>query len=92
MDKIVYNSEYFSPKDTLNCGQVFRFFEYKKGYIVLSKDKACYLYCENDKTIIECEDNDKNYFYNYFDLNRDYSKIVESAKKENEFLSNCAIN
>lgn len=83
MKKITYMSEYFSVKDTLECGQVFRFVPFKNGYKVFSLDKCCYCYNQGDKAIIECEDNDYDYFYNYFDLDRDYKEIVLSAEKEN---------
>jgi N-glycosylase/DNA lyase len=79
--KLTYDSTYFNPTDVLECGQVFRFEKYEKGYFVCSEDKACYVYQEGNKTIIECEDGD--YFYNYFDLDRDYSKIVDIAKSYN---------
>lgn len=75
MNTISYESKYFNPTDTLECGQVFRFESFLKGYKVFSKDKACYVYSEGGTTYIQSEDAD--YFYNYFDLNRDYGKIVE---------------
>lgn len=85
---ICFKSENFNIKDTLECGQVFRFRKFKDGYLVFSQDKACYSYTFGDKTYIECDEKDKDYFYNYFDLSRDYSKIVESAKNQGvEILS-----
>lgn len=77
MEIITVKSEYFNPKDTLFCGQVFRFKEYKKGYLLISTDKICYIYSESGNTYIETEY--KDYFYNYFDLDRDYSKIYDKA-------------
>ncbi len=77
--KLEYEAEFFSVKDTLECGQVFRFIPYKKGYAVFSRDKTAYAYNENGKAYVECESADKEYFINYFDLNRDYSKIYEYA-------------
>ena len=67
--KFDYNSEYFNPEHVLECGQIFRFRKFGEGYIVLSADKACYVYVDGAKTIVECEDPD--YFYGYFDLARD---------------------
>ncbi len=72
------DAKYFSPEDVLQCGQIFRFAPYKKGYKVFSADKACYVYTEGNKTFIECDDGD--YFYNFFDLGRDYAAINEKAK------------
>lgn len=77
MEKIVFSNEYFNLTDTLSCGQIFRFKEYKNGYLVFSNDKICYAYVDGDNTIIETED--KDYFYNFFDLVTDYSKIYNSA-------------
>ncbi|MGN1104148.1 MAG: DNA glycosylase [Candidatus Coproplasma sp.] len=81
MDIITYESKYFNPADTLECGQVFRFESYKKGYKVFSRDKACYVYSDGVTTYIESEDSD--YFYNYFDLGRDYGAIIEKMESFN---------
>ncbi len=78
---IEYESRYFSPRDTLECGQIFRFTPFEEGYKVFSQDKACYVYTRGDITYIECDDRD--YFYNFFDLARDYSAINERAKSYN---------
>jgi N-glycosylase/DNA lyase len=84
-----YSSEYFNPRDVLECGQIFRYEPYKDGYKVFSADKACYIYESNNKTFVESDDSD--YFYNYFDLNRDYSQIVKMAKSfDIPFLSEAA--
>lgn len=91
MKKIVFDAEYFNVKDTLECGQVFRFKEFKDGYLVFSLDKCCYAYNEGKNTVIECEDVDYEYFYNYFDLRKDYSSIYNDAlKTDEEILVNSA--
>ena len=93
MDKIVkveFNSEFFNVKDTLECGQVFRFIPFKEGYKVFSLDKCCYCYNKGEKAIIECFESEKEYFINYFDLERDYKSIYNSALNEEDILSNCA--
>ena len=79
--KIYFDSEYFNIQSTLECGQVFRFKNFNNGYLVFSLDKCAYLYCENNKTVIECNEDDKEYFIKYFDLGRDYSLIFERAEK-----------
>ncbi len=89
METIKFKSEYFNPADTLFCGQVFRFKPFKKGFLVISKNKACYIYEELGYTYIESED--KSYFYNYFDLDKDYFLInCEILKYNDEFLTKIA--
>lgn len=78
MTKFDFDAKYFNPGHTLDCGQVFRFRPHKDGFIALSADKACFVRSDGFKTVVESDDCD--YFYKYFDLNRDYSKIVEKAK------------
>lgn len=78
--KIEYSSEFFNIKDTLECGQVFRFIPYKKGYAVFSLDKTCYAYNENNLAVIECDEKDRDYFINYFDLDREYLNIFNAVK------------
>ena len=77
--KFDFNAEYFNPEHVLECGQIFRFKPFKQGYFVCSADKACYVHSDGVKTVVESEDSD--YFYNYFDLARDYSQIVNRAKE-----------
>ena len=79
MEKIKYDKEYFNILDTLECGQTFRFEKKDNGYLVYSLDKCAFVYEEENYTIIECENQDKQYFINFFDLDRDYSLIVKSA-------------
>ena len=80
MKKIVFDSQNFNILDTLECGQTFRFLPYKKGYKVFSATKCAYAYNEKNTAVIECEDNDYDYFFKYFDLGRDYNIINERAK------------
>lgn len=77
------NGEYFDAKSTLECGQIFRYKPFNKGYLVFSCDKCAYVYNENHNLIIECLSEDRDYFYNFFDVERDYSKIYQSAIQEN---------
>lgn len=79
--KIDFDATYFNPLHTLDCGQVFRFSPYKNGYLVNSADKIAYVHSDGVKTVIESEEPD--YFYNYFDLGRDYSEIVNTASAFN---------
>ncbi len=79
MKKIVVSGDFFNPADTLNCGQVFRYFDFNGGYVAFSGDKACFLKTEGENVLVECSEADEKYFYNYFDLAEDYSEIVARA-------------
>lgn len=77
------SNEYFCAKDSIECGQYFRYENVLTplgdGFLLKTEDKACVLYDGNDFVRIYCEENDKDYFQRFFDLDRDYSSIVESA-------------
>ena len=73
MKTIKVDTNYFNLKDTLECGQIFRFNKSDKGYYVYSKDKRAYCYEEDDSVVIESDYPD--YFFHYFDLERDYGEI-----------------
>lgn len=79
MKKIIFDEEYFNVKDTLECGQVFRFTPYGLGYKVYAFDKCAFCYNQGGYAVIECKDEDESFFYNYFDLQKDYSDIYRSA-------------
>lgn len=72
------DGRYFNPEDVLECGQIFRFERFREGYRVFSAAKDCYIYRDGAKTVVESEY--PEYFYNYFDLSRDYSAIISHAK------------
>lgn len=75
---IITDAKDFNIKQTLECGQLFRY-EIKKDHsVVYSLDKKAVLYQTSDKIIIENED--KKYFENYFDLQTDYSKIKQNLR------------
>lgn len=83
-----FPSVYFNAKDTLECGQTFRFEPFENGFFVTAWDKACYIFTCGATTTIECPDEENDYWKNYFDLETDYSKIVERAKGYDvEFLT-----
>ncbi len=90
MEKIVIKEEFFNIGDTLNCGQVFRFYSYKDGYKIISKDKCAYSYNKDGFCTIICEDCDVEYFSNYFDIDKDYSLIYKNAVKEGGIIEKSA--
>ncbi len=71
--KFDYDATYFSPTDVLECGQIFRYEPFRAGFRVFSADKDCYIYSDGARTCVESENAD--YFYDFFDLARDYSQI-----------------
>ena len=90
MRKIIVNGEYFSVKDTALCGQLFRYFpiENKSGaYFINSGDKRCLAYNDKNDAVIECNEEDEEYFNNYFDLARDYSEIVNAANAQGGIIA-----
>lgn len=81
MKKIETDSRFFNAKDTLDCGQIFRYKPFNEGFLVQSADKCCYVKTKNDVTEITFNDEDEEYFKNFFDLEADYSGVVERAEK-----------
>lgn len=79
MVEIVLSKEYFNIKDTLECGQIFRFSEHKNGYVVFSRDKICFAFNRGDTVVIQTNDEDEGYFARFFDIERDYKQIVDKA-------------
>lgn len=78
---IDYDARYFNPEQALDCGQTFRFHAFKEGFFVTAADRACYIRTDGIKTYVECPDCDGQFFYDYFDLGRDYSAIIKRAKE-----------
>ena len=72
------DNEYFNIKDTLTCGQVFRFTPHGEGYIVFATDKCAYV--EERRNAVEVRSDDDDFWRGYFDLDNDYAAIVEKVK------------
>lgn len=71
----VDGAEFFNVKDTLECGQIFRFAYDGGGYTVRSADKYCRIVQTADGVRIDTSD--PEYFYNYFALDADYSEYYK---------------
>jgi len=80
----IENPTDFNVIQTLNCGQIFRYLIDGNSAKVYSKDKMCEIIF--DKDLISINTNDTDYFFKFFDLDRDYSKIKNTLKKD-EFLA-----
>ena len=84
-NQTILQTEYFDLKQTFDCGQCFRWNKVKEGhYIGLVKGKVLEVYQEGQK--ISFHNIDKKDFENiwvdYFDLNRNYEKLIEEISKE----------
>ncbi len=75
-NKLKIKGEFFSVKDILESGQVFRFWPHEGGYLLVAGRQLAFLRQEGDSVDIECTD--EQYFYRYFDLDTDYQKITQS--------------
>ena len=72
----IVDSPNFDVKQTLECGQVFRFKVRDFGYTVYSLNQKADIYCQNDA--IKIFTKDKKYFINYFDFSTNYDRIKSS--------------
>lgn len=74
---IIVSRQDFDIKDTLTCGQLFRYQLFDNYAEIYSLDKKAILYNRNANEIV-IENEDKEYFSNYFDLQTDYSAIKQA--------------
>ena len=74
---VIKGLEDFDIDHILLCGQVFRFKKTDYGYLVFSKDKIAKGY--KGDGICEIQTSDVEYFFNYFDLSTNYSKIKQAV-------------
>ncbi len=79
-----FSTQYFNVADTLECGQIFRYFKLCEGkYLLVSKNRPCILTQNQSEVLITVYEEDESYFYNYFDLNTDYNGIYTRATASN---------
>lgn len=90
MNLLKVDSEFFNAKDTLLCGQFFRYvLDIDGAYTVYSLNKRCKVYTIENFTYLESDDID--YFTEFFDLKNDYSKIYNDVLNFNDpFISHVA--
>lgn len=76
--------DYFDLKETVTCGQIFRYFNSDNGYYIVLKDRVIDI--NQKQNILYITSNDENNLEevvkNYFDLNRDYIKINNELIKK----------
>ncbi|MDR3318262.1 MAG: DNA-3-methyladenine glycosylase 2 [Clostridiales bacterium] len=74
-DKIlIENPDYFSAKDILTCGQIFRYSFADDVWRVRSGAHFAEISERFDRVIVTCDD--AEYFRNFFDLDNDYAAII----------------
>lgn len=81
----VEKSPDFDVKQTLECGQVFRYKVQDFGYTVYTLGQKADIYCHDNG--VKIFTNNKKYFMNYFDFQTNYAKI-KSSLRVNPLLKN----
>ncbi len=70
-----YPKQYFNIRDTLECGQIFRYKVLQNGgYCVYSLNKYAELFYDGNDVAVKTAD--KEYFWHFFDLDTDYAAKV----------------
>ena len=84
-----YDSEYFNVRDTLECGQIFRY-KHLDGskYAVYSQDKYAELETVDNKVIVRTLN--KDYFWHFFDLDTDYESKVKRISSISPLMKEAA--
>ena len=92
-DKIIIkNATNFDLAQTLDCGQAFRWSEDENGiwhgiangkYIEIYKDSSDIVILNSNKEDFE------SFWYNYFDLDCDYGKVIENLSTDSILKSAC---
>ncbi|CDE71289.1 8-oxoguanine DNA-glycosylase (Ogg) [Subdoligranulum sp. CAG:314] len=81
----VLQADCFNPRDILECGQIFRFDRDGEGnYRVFSLDRYAEIKKTNDGYFISTDSPD--YFYDFFDLDRDYGVICEKLSSSYDVM------
>ncbi len=77
LETFYIESEYFSPRDTLTCGQIFRYENQGGVWRVYSGRETALLTVQGDAVRVDCTS--EIYFRNFFDLNRNYAGLNHAA-------------
>lgn len=86
---IIVKKSVLNIRDTLECGQFFRYKDNGSHYTVRTLDKRADIYEDGDNVIIENED--KAYFHNFFDLDTDYA-LIKKALYDKPLMRNAIDN
>ena len=74
---IKYPNTYFNIEDTLDCGQVFRFKPFDRGFLSFALNHCAYVFKEGDETVVDGDDD--SFWRAYFDLDADYAAICDGV-------------
>lgn len=91
---IIKNVSNFNLAQTLDCGQAFRWAEKENGHWCgIANGKYIELYEKDNNIYIEnTSKSDFNDFWkDYFDLDRDYGKIISQISKNRKLADACAL-
>ena len=84
-----YDATYFNVRDTLECGQIFRYKQLSEDtYAVFSRDKYAELTTVDG--MVQVRTCDKEYFWHFFDLDTDYRSKVERISAISPLLKEAA--
>lgn len=76
----IINADTFDPKQILESGQMFRFWQENGSYIIKTGDQTAKIECLGAKNFrIHCKN--PKYFVNYFDFATDYAIIISQLEK-----------
>ena len=85
-----YDGEYFNIKDTLECGQIFRYKALENGrYAVYSQDKYAELSYDAQGRV-EVLTADPDYFWDFFDCDCDYGAKVKRISALSPLMAQAA--
>ena len=79
--------DFFNPKDTLTCGQIFRYEKERESWFVFSEKEIARIDKSREDFLVTCSN--AEYFKNFFDAETDYSSL-QKAVSVNEFMKQAA--
>ncbi len=85
---IIENVKNFDLDQTFDCGQCFRFEKTNETFTGIVLGKSIKLYQQNDKIIFQniSYENFKEFWYDFFDLNTNYSEICSKLSELHPIL------
>lgn len=79
--------EDFSLEHIFECGQCFRYYKEKNGYIIIAMDKILRVRQIDNQLILSCTEEEYfNVWKKYFDLDRKYNEIKKILAGKDQYL------